>query len=71
MQITKTYLYNICVGGFYQFQVYQVVDAHKQRYFIGEPVARGGTKIADTIPELHKLLEAQVPMLNRYAERSK
>ena len=65
-KITKTYLYNITVGGFYQFCVFQVVDAHKQVYFIGEPVARGGTKIANTIPELHDLLSAQVPLLNKY-----
>lgn len=71
MKLTKTYLYNITVGGWYQFQVFLVVDAHKQRYFIGEPVGRGGTKIADTVPELHKLLEAQVPMLNKYTERAR
>lgn len=71
MKLSKTYLYNICVGGFYQFQVYQVVDAHHQVYFIGEPVARGGTKIADTIPDLHKLLEAQVPLLNKYTEKGR
>lgn len=71
MKLTKTYLYNITVGGFYQFRVYQVVDAHKQVYFIGEPVGRGGTKIADQIPELHKLLEAQVPLLNKYTERTR
>lgn len=71
MKLTKTYLYNITVGGFYGFRVYQVVDAHKLVYFIGEPVGRGGTKIADTIPELHKLLEAQVPMLNKYTEKTR
>lgn len=71
MKLTKTYLYNITVGGFYAFQVYQVVDAHHQVYFIGEPVARGGTKIADTIPELHDLLSAQVPLLNKYTEKAR
>ncbi len=71
MQITKTYLYNITVGGFYSFRVFLVVDAHKQRWFIGEPVARGGTKTADTIPELHDLLSAQVPLLNKYTERTR
>lgn len=71
MKLTKTYLYNITVGGFYQFRVFQVVDAHKLVYFIGEPVARSGTKIADKISELHKLLEAQVPLLNKYTERTR
>lgn len=66
MKLTKTYLYNICVGNFYQFKVFEVVDAHKQTYYIGEPVDRGGTKLANTIEELQKKLEAQVPLLNKY-----
>lgn len=71
MKLTKTYLYNITVGGFYQFRVFQVVDAHKQVYFIGEPVDRGGTKLADTFEELKEKLKAQLPLLNKYAINSK
>ena len=66
MKLTKTYLYNICVGNFYQFKVFEVVDAHYQIYYIGEPVGRGGTKLADTIEELRAKLETEVPLLNKY-----
>lgn len=66
MKLTKTYLYNICVGNFYQFKVFKVVDAHKQIYYIGDPVARGVTKLADTIEELREKLESEVYFLNKY-----
>lgn len=71
MKLTKDFLYTISVGGFYQFNIYKVTDAAKQVYFIGEPVARGGTKTANTIPELYDLLSAQVPLLNKYAEKTR
>jgi hypothetical protein len=66
MKLTKTYLYNMYVGNFYQFRVFKVVDAHKQVYYIGDPVARGVTKLADTIEELRKKLESEVYFLNKY-----
>lgn len=66
MKLTKTYLYNVCVGNFYQFRVFKVVDAHKQVYYIGDPVARGVTKLADTIEELREKLESEVYFLNKY-----
>jgi len=71
MKLTKTYLYNITVGGFYQFKVFKVVDAHYQIYYIGEPVGRGGTKLADTIEELRAKLETEVPLLNKYAGKTR
>lgn len=71
MKLTKTYLYNITVGGFYQFKVFKVVDAHYQIYYIGEPVGRGGTKLADTIEELRAKLETEVPLLNKYARETR
>lgn len=69
MKLTKTYLYNITVGEFYGFRLYQVVDAQKNIYYIGEPVDRGATKTADTIKELREKLEAQVPLLNNFLRR--
>ena len=69
--ITKTYLYDITVGNFYNFRVYKVTDAHKRVYYIGEPVSHGGTKIADEIEELRKELEKQVEPLNRFLEKTK
>ena len=66
MKITKNHLYNILVGQVYEFQIFEVIDAAKQKYYIGSPVGRGGTKTADTIEELHKKLEMQVEPLNRF-----
>lgn len=67
MKLTKTYLYNITVGGFYYFNLFKIEDARHYVYYIGEPVDRGGTKLADTIEELRKKLETEVPLLNKYA----
>ena len=69
MKLTKTYLYNISVGEVYQFKIFEVIDAHKQVYYIGEPVDRGGTKIADTVEELQTKLESEVPLLNSFIGR--
>lgn len=67
MQITKNHLYNILVGELYEFQIFEVVDAAQQKYYIGSPVGRGGTKVADTIEELRNKLEMQVEPLNRFS----
>lgn len=66
---TKTYLYTTCVGGFYQFNVYKVVDAAHQVYYIGSPVGHGGTRLADTEEDLKKQLEAEVPILNDFLSK--
>lgn len=71
MRITKEYLYNITVGDFYGFRLYMVTDAHKQVYYIGEHEGHGGTKLADTIEELKKKLDAEVPILNKYLAKTK
>lgn len=68
MDITKNHLYNILVGGLYEFQIFEVIDARKQTYYIGTPVKRGGTKTADTIEELRQQLEMQVEPLNKFTE---
>ena len=69
--IIKTYLYDITVGNFYNFHVYKVTDAHKQVYYIGEPVSHGGTKTADTIEKLKKELSKQIEPLKRHLEKIK
>lgn len=71
MKLIKNYLYNICVGGFYQFKIFQVVDGQKQMYYIGEPVKDGATNTADMIEDLRKQLDAQVPLLNSFMRRVK
>ncbi len=67
MAITKNHLYNILVGGLYEFRIFEVTDAAKQKYYIGSPVGRGGTKTADTLEELRNKLEMQVEPLNRFS----
>lgn len=67
--IKKEYLHTICVGGFYNFNVYKVTDAGKQVWYIGEPVGHGGTKVADTEEELRAKLELQVEPLNNFLRR--
>lgn len=71
MKLIKNYLYNICVGGFYQFKIFQVVDGQKQMYYIGEPVKDGVTNTAEKIEDLRKQLDAQVPLLNSFMRRVK
>lgn len=71
MKATKTFLYNIIVGDFYLFKVFKVVDAAHQVYFIGERTTRGGTVIGDTEEDVKKQLEAQVPLINRFLEKTK
>lgn len=67
--ITKTYLYDIIVGDFYRFKVFEVVDAQKQVYYIGERINYGGTKLADSVEELREKLESEVPILNSFLRR--
>ena len=58
-------------GGFYSWNIYRVVDAHKQVYYIGEPEGHGATKLADTIEELKKALEKEVPIINDFLRKTR
>ena len=69
MKLTKTYLYTLCVGDFYQFNVYRITDAAHQVYYMGTPLGHGGTKTADTEEELKKKLEALVPIINDFLSK--
>jgi hypothetical protein len=68
---TKDFLRTIIVGNFYVFRLFKVTDAAKQVYYIGERTNRGGTVIGDTEEDVVKQLEAQVPILNLYTEKTK
>lgn len=57
--------------GYYQFKIYQIVDARKMTYYVGEPIGHGGTKLADTLEELRKKLEWEIPILNEFLARTK
>ena len=66
MKPTKTFLYNICLGGFYVWKVYRIEDAAHQVYYVGERTNHGGTVLADKEEDIRPQLEAQVPILNRF-----
>lgn len=68
MGITKNHLYNIIVGDWYEFQIFEIIDARQQKYYMGTPVKRGVTRNADTLEELRQQLEMQVEPLNKFAE---
>lgn len=66
MKLTKTYLYDIIVGGYYVFKVYRIVDASHRAYYVGERTNYGGTVIADKEENIRPQLEKQVPILNSF-----
>lgn len=71
MKLTKTQIDFWCFGGYYQFRIFKILDAHKQTYYTGEPVGHGGTKIADTLDELKVLLESEVEILNDFLRKTR
>lgn len=70
-KVTKEFLRTIIVGNFYMFKLFKVTDAAHQVYYIGERINRGGTVIGDTEQDVIKQLEAQVPILNLYTEKTR
>lgn len=64
-------MYSIIVGDYYPFNIYKVTDAANQVYYIGSPQGHGGTKIADTVEELKKELEKEVPIINDWLAKVK
>lgn len=63
---TKTYLYDIVVGGFYRFKVFRIEDAAHQVYYVGERTTHGGTVLADREEDIRPQLERQVEWLNQF-----
>ena len=61
----------IIVGDFFQFKLFKVTDAAHQVYYIGERTNRGGTVIGDTEEDVQKQLEAQVPLIKQFLEKTK
>ena len=66
MRLTKTYLYDIIVGGCYVFKVYRIEDAAHRVYYVGERTNRGGTVLADKEEDIRPQLERQVKWLNEF-----
>ena len=70
-KLTKEFLRTVIVGNFYMFKLCKVTDAAHQVYYIGERIDRGGTVIGDTEQDVIRQLEAQVPILNFYTEKTR
>ena len=68
---TKTFLYNITLGGFYTWKVCRIEDAAHQVYYVGERINYGGTVLADKEEDIKPQLEKQVPILNEFWSKVK
>ena len=66
---TKEFLHIYIAGDFYQFRIYKITDAAHQVFYTGNPVSHGGTKLADTLEELYKQLDSEVPILNDFLSK--
>jgi hypothetical protein len=67
----KTYLKTWLIGGYYQYQVFKVVDGAGRIYYLAEPMNRGATRIADTEETLRQILEADNQIMKRFQQRIK
>jgi hypothetical protein len=67
----KEFLRTVIVGDFFVFKLYKVTDAAKQVYYIGSRTNRGGTVIGDTEQDVIRQLEAQVPLIKQFLEKTK
>lgn len=64
MTVVKKRVGILIVGNFYTYTVYEIKDAKGGVFYIAEPRGIGATRSASTVDELHKILTADVPMLN-------
>lgn len=71
MNATKTEIDFWCFAGNYQYRIFQVVDGHKQVYYIGEPAKPSATRIADSLEQLRVKLKADVARLTMLAQRER
>lgn len=70
-KVTKEFLRSVCVGGFYYFNLFKIEDAAHQVYYVGERINRGGTVIGDTEQDVVRQLEAQVPLIKQFLEKTR
>ena len=63
----KTFEKTVCVGNFYTYNIYKIVDGNWQIYYQAESVDnKGVTRLAESVEELKCMLENDAIMLNRY-----
>lgn len=65
----KTYLKTWLIGGYYQYQVFKVVDGAGRLYYLAEPTNRGATRIAGSEETLRQILEADNQIIERFQQR--
>lgn len=70
-KVTKEFLYTLCVGGFYSWNVYRITDAAHQVYYMVTPQGHGGTVLADKEEDIRPQLEKQVVILNDWLSKIK
>lgn len=68
-KLTKTFLYNVYVGGFYVFRVFKIEDAHHMVYYVAERTTHGATVLADKEEDIRPQLERQVKWINEFWAR--
>lgn len=71
MAIRKEQLDLWCFDGYYQFRTFKVTDGHKKIWYIAEPVNHGATRLGDTLEELKEKLEKDIPILNRFLQKTR
>ena len=63
----KTFVEQVCVGNFYRYNIYKIVDGNWQIYYQAESIGnKGVTRLAESVEELKRILEQDAIMLNRY-----
>lgn len=69
--IKKEFVCSTILGDYYSWNIYKITDAHKQIWYIAEPVNHGATRLGDTLEEVKAKLEADVPILNRFLQKTR
>ena len=47
-KVMKTFIHTICVGNFYNYCVYKIIDSVGRSYYVAEPILHGVTRTAET-----------------------
>lgn len=67
----KTYLKTICVGNFYNYNIYKITDSVGRSYYCAEPTRYGVTRIAENETTLTNILNSDVKQLNQIHSKTK
>ena len=67
----KEYVETYVAGNFYSFQIYRIEDAAHRVFYTAHPVNHGGTRNADTLEEVKRLVDAEVPIINDFLAKTR